>query len=685
MKSKWRKVAAYSALAVAGLLGACVLVLTLMDWNRLKGPLERIASAHLGRTVTVTGPLQVRIWSRTPTLSITGLEIGNPSWETKPDFLQIENLQIQLDLHSLFRGHIVLRQVALRRPELYLHRDKSDRANWTFETTAPSDDRASAPLKLPAIQNAVIDSGKLIVIDEIDRLNVAGTIEAQEGTSASDERPLHIEGRGTLNSEPFHVVLSGGALLAINPEHPYPFTVDMQAGHHEINVQGNVRKPFDLSGLEFSVSAHGPDLADLYYLSRIALPNTPPYQMQAHVVRTGQRFEVRDIKGVLGTTDIGGTVDIDASHKRPFLMAKLVSQHLFLKDLGAVTGSRVNAEPSLSAKGGAGKGSAGSNTRSADAARLFPDAHLQVSRVQGMDANLSFKANSITAGQVPFTRASFEATLKDGVLTVHPARFDMPQGRLSGLVSIDTRLRPPKVHVDMRAADVELEQVKGKAPGATAPLGGLFEARAIIDGRGDSVRTVMADANGTVTGVIPHGDIRASFAELTGVDVAAGIGLLLKKPDDRAAIRCGLARFDVRDGTARADNIVMDTQNVLIMGSGKIEFGSEDLDLAIQGHPKKFHLLRLKTPVKIGGHMLKPTIGLDTGHLARQGAVAAALGTVLAPIAAVLAFVDPGLAKDQNCAALLQPHEQDTISSGASRSPPARNAPERVADKRDSP
>ena len=76
-----------------------------------------------------------------------------------------------------------------------------------------------------------------------------------------------------------------------------------------------------------------------------------------------------------------------------------------------------------------------------------------------------------------------------------------------------------------------------------------------------------------------------------------GMGLLLKTPDDRAVIRCGLAQFDVKDGTARADSIMMDTQNVLITGGGKVELGSEKLDLAIQGHPKKFRLVRLRSPI----------------------------------------------------------------------------------------
>jgi hypothetical protein len=61
----------------------------------------------------------------------------------------------------------------------------------------------------------------------------------------------------------------------------------------------------------------------------------------------------------------------------------------------------------------------------------------------------------------------------------------------------------------------------------------------------------------------------------------------------------------------------------------------------------------LRVPVRITGHLLAPSIGIDAGQAVKQGALAAALGA-LTPLAAVIAFVDPGLAKDENCAALLQ-------------------------------
>jgi len=88
--------------------------------------------------------------------------------------------------------------------------------------------------------------------------------------------------------------------------------------------------------------------------------------------------------------------------------------------------------------------------------------------------------------------------------------------------------------------------------------------------------------------------------------------------------------------------------------------GPEELDLSIKGEPKKLRIARLRTPVEVHGHLRDPSIGVDAGKVAKQGAVAAALGAVLTPFAAIVAFVDPGLAKNENCAALL-----DTAQSGA--------------------
>jgi hypothetical protein len=66
--------------------------------------------------------------------------------------------------------------------------------------------------------------------------------------------------------------------------------------------------------------------------------------------------------------------------------------------------------------------------------------------------------------------------------------------------------------------------------------------------------------------------------------------------------------------------------------------------------------------VAIRGPLLKPALSIDPGgRTLEQGGIAAALAAVAGPLGAVVAFVDPGLAKDADCSALLQ----DAKSAGA--------------------
>jgi uncharacterized protein involved in outer membrane biogenesis len=286
-----------------------------------------------------------------------------------------------------------------------------------------------------------------------------------------------------------------------------------------------------------------------------------------------------------------------------------------------------------------------------------------------MDGDGSFEAESIEAGSLPLKHVAVHVRLDDGVLSLDPFEVEMPEGRVHGLARIDAQGKVPQTHLDVRLTNIQLAQLKGKAPNATPPLEGVMQARAVIDGRGDSVHSMLSGAKGELTAILPHGEIRSAFAELTGINVAEGLGLLLTGNESKADIRCGVAQFAVIDGTMQAQTLLFDTENVEISGKGDIRLGPEELALIIQGNPKKPRLGRLKTPIKIGGHLQDPSIGVDTGKTVAQGAAAAALGALVTPLAAVLAFVDPGLAKDADCAQLIDTAKKDSGGT-APRTPP---------------
>lgn len=657
-RSGGRSLLIYAGVAVGALFLLLVLGLTFMDWNLLKGPIQRAASASLGRAVRIAGPIQVRVWSRRPMVTVTGLTIGNPVWEANRPMAKVERVRVELEPAALLRGHIVLHRVEVLRPEIYLHQEKSGRANWTFENKAPTKApkaRTSEPTSLPAIRDLVVQSGSLVLIDELRRLEVKGTIVAAEQPSRQSPKPFRIEGQGTINKEPFKVDIAGGPLRVLSPERPYPFSLSILAGQSHLAADCRVLRPFDLAGLDLQMNIQGRDLAELFYLTQIAMPNSPPFRLRALIQRRGMQFAIRQLSGSLGGSDVSGTIDIDASVKRPNVRADLVSRHLYMQDFAAITGNKAQ-DPSTSldkpGSGAAAQKSSKPPTPKA-AKQLFPDSHLQVDRLRAVDADLRFRATSIEAGNVPFRRINLHTKLENGVLMLDPLQFEMAQGRLDGHVRIDAHAGTPQVQVDFRAANIRLSQFKPKKPNAVAPVDGTLDARARIEGKGDSVHNLMADATGRLTAVVPEGNVGSAFAELTGVDVAKGIGLLVKGPTERAPIRCGVAQFDVNHGTARTQDVIFDTKDVLITGKGQIHLGPEKLDLAIEGQPKKLRITRIRAPVEIKGRLLKPSFGLEPGHAIKQGGIAAALGTLLTPIASVFAFVDPGLAKDQNCAQLL--------------------------------
>src|SRR6185295_4576734 len=163
----------------------------------------------------------------------------------------------------------------------------------------------------------------------------------------------------------------------------------------------------------------------------------------------------------------------------------------------------------------------------------------------------------------------FHVKLDDGALALEPFEFEMPQGNVHGTAHIDARGKIPRTEIDLRMTNIQLDQLKGKAPDATPPLGGVMQARAHLTGKGDSLHDVMADADGRASVILPHGEVRAAFAELTGINLARGLGLLLKGDDQRAQVRCGVAQFDVKGGVMRAEQMVFDTEDVRITGRGE--------------------------------------------------------------------------------------------------------------------
>jgi uncharacterized protein involved in outer membrane biogenesis len=628
-----------------GVVAVLLIVLSLVDWNALRGPISRMASAKAGRPVQIHGDLNVRLFSWSPLIIVNGLEVGNPRWAGKEPMARVERLEAQIRLPSLLVGNIVFPTLRVSGAKLDLKRNAEGDANWS----SPRKSRAEpgAPLKLPVVRRFELEGTYVSYVDEQRKLSFQGVVAANESTFGKDAQPFRAVALGKMNDKPFQFHLRSGALVNVRRDRPYAYQAEVVAGPTRATAKGVIARPFDLGNFVADVSLAGDDLSDLFYLTGIALPNTPPYKVSGRFDRKGTLVTFRKVQGVVGDSDIRGDVEVELKGRRPFVEATLASRSLDLDDVATWFG----APPSIKKAETASAEQKSKGVQMKAAGKLLPDAPLKMERVHAMNAHVKYTAAAVRSGRFPIRAIDMELRLNDGVLSFEPVALRMPQGNISAHVRMNAQKDVPVTDLDASITGLELGQFKPKNSNEP-PVEGVLRGRLKLHGEGNSVRRFASSSDGVVTFVVPQGEIRQAFAELTGINVARGLGLLLSKDQDKTLVRCGVADFKVNDGILHAQNIVFDTENVLITGKGDVSLDDETFDLSVRGQPKKLRFFRVRSPIAVNGPLRKPSVGIQADKAAGQAGVAAALGA-LAPIAAVLAFVDPGLAEDANCSALL--------------------------------
>lgn len=629
---------------VFGVLAATfILFLTFADWNALRGPIARFASAATGREISIRGDLDVDPWRLNPLVRVEGLHIGNPAqYRDRGEFVVVNNAEATVRWLPLFVGKLDFVRLDLNGADISLYRSAEGASNWS---TTPAGVR-SRPINLPAIRYFSLNGGQLRFEDDKRNLNLEATFTTRESRDTRDPGQFALTGEGQINNRPFNVELTGAPLLNVRRDRPYAFQADVTAGGTHIVADGAISRPFNFSNWYANVRGTGEDLADLYTLIGLALPNTPPYNLTGRVERRANTYAMSNITGRVGDSDLRGAFTATRQRDdRLFLDGDFRSNSLDFDDAMTVLGGSPSTRETASPE----QRLIAAHLAAQD--RFLPDARLDISRVRNMDARVSYRAAHVRSERVPLRGLSLDIGLDHGLLTLNPMTLDLRQGRVTGSAAINAREATPLAEIDVRLSNARLESIL--ALSGEPPLTGQLVGRVQLRGPGASVREAAANADGTITLVTPQGEVREAFAELTGINVTRGLGLLLTDDDSRANVRCGVASFRVNNGIAQARTIVFDTEDVLIRGQGTVSLRDETFDLAIQGHPKEPRLVRVAAPITVQGRWRSPSIGADASDVAGQGGIAAALASFVAPIAALLPFVDLGLAEDANCAALL--------------------------------
>ena len=610
-----------SGCVLTALLLAALIVGSLLDAGYFREPIIRAIGSRLERSIEV-GTLEFHLFSFHPRMSAEGLRLGNPTWMPPGVTADIGKLTLTLEL-PWFGHPLAIEKLELDGASLHLMREAGGHANWQW--TAPG----QPPGRQILVRSLRVPQAHVDLDDDRRHLKFDGTVSATEPAVSAGVPPLRLEGGGQLNDRAATFSLDADSLATADRDRPYHFAFNESSGGTLITGHGYLSHPFNFDLQEVDFDAAGPNLKDLYFLTGVTLVNTGSYKLHGKLQRRGTLTQLTDLAVTSGQSDARGSVSIETESGRPHTDIALHSDRLRAADLGArAAGLARPAGPQL----------------------VLSDAMFNPAAMRRGDVVVSFYGSEVDVGRVPLRSVSVRMTFDHGMVVV-PASANLLGGTLSVDVNIDATSDDPRADVDLKIKDAQLGQL-GTAGNATPPVEGLARARVLLKGHGRSLHQVAASADGHLTATVSHGAVRASLAELTGLDLK-GLGLMVDDKTHQTALRCGVASFEARSGLLAAESLEFDTEPVLITGDGTVRLDSETLDLTLWGHPKRLRFGHVHSPVTVRGTLYHPSMGIRMGPAVAQTAAAVALGVALTPLASVLAFVDPGLTKDADCAALL--------------------------------
>jgi AsmA family protein len=633
------------AALLAGLVILVVVVFALLDWNQLRGPIERQVTRATGRSFAVNGDLTVEL-SLHPRIVANDVVMGNAAWSHEPAMAEVKAVAFRIDLLELLTGKVVLPELTLSQPRLALEVNRSGEANWNF--AAADKDK---PVQLPAVDLLTIDDGNVTYRDARDGTDMALEMKTIAAGAAAPQYGLEMQGKGRYKGQAATLHARGGALLHLrNAADPYPIKVSGEVGHTRFAIDGMLLDPLHFKGEQLNFSIEGSDLALLFPLTGVPLPPTPAYKFAGFLDHTDHLWRFHRFKGTMGHSDLAGDFSVDRGVHPQKLVADLTSRNLVLKDLAGLVGA---AHPSGTPPG-----------------KVLPAEPFNFEKLMAADVDAHFRGENIVTANLPLDKITAHLVVSGGVVKLDPLDFGVAGGSLVSVIEMDARQPRMATRAHITAKGLRLARMFPKSKlgaGDTGTLGG----RAQLRGNGNSIAQMLGSASGDAALVMDGGTVGELALRMSNLDIANSL-LVMLGGDKQVPVRCMVGIFNAVDGNFTAKALVLDTTKVNMTGSGNVNFTDESLHLRLVSQSKGFSLASLRGPIAVTGSFESPVLKPEMGAAAVRGGLAVALGVATAGAGALIPLLDFGKRSDSNCPALIAQARAEAGVQASDTKPVAR-------------
>lgn len=607
----------WTGIALISLLCIIVLLIVLMDWNWVRDSVAREVSEKTGRSFIIEGDLMVD-WSWTPRIRVERIYFENASWSNQPYLLTLAALELQIDLYQLILGRVVFPSISLTRPQILLEKSPEGKSNWELQTDA--DDEEVGRTDFPIIHRLHIEDGRIVFRELATDTKITAKLSTIQGQAGGGETVL-LKAQGKLDGQPLKINLKADSLDKLqDAEAPYLINLMMQMGGSTVKFEGALREPFELKGIDAKLAMTVPapeQFSSFLTMIGAPFPDLPPYQLKGNLLRESTVWQLVDLDGRVGDSDLTGAVRLDTGKERPFIKADLASRRLDFDDLGPLIGIAPDTGP--------GETASPSQEQEAEqkeeSAYVLPKDPIDFEKLRLIDADITFRGKRIES-ILPLDDLHMRVIADKGHLTLAPLNFGIATGNVQSRIKLNARNQPAKSKIEIEIQHVRLNEILRHFEIADKSAG-LIGGRGVFWFKGNSVAEKLASADGGLLMLMTGGQLDSLLVELSGLDVGETLITLIGDQED-IDINCAFVDLPTKNGVINMDTMVIDTDDTVFLGKGSIDFTQEQLDLVIDPKPKDLSIFSARAPLDITGSFKEPAFSPKESAIIR-GAVSLAL------------------------------------------------------------
>ena len=685
---RWRWIAVGTVAVVIVAFGVC----EALGWPFLAGPMQRWLGDALERRVSFSEgsaeqpKVAIHLLGGVE-VSAAYIAIGAPAWSQEPYMLLVRDASMKLGYLDLFRASkgepLRIRDLRARQLDSRIERLADGRASWQFGKKTNTPDTAAQPTAMPSFGRLQVDEGTSKYRDALIVTSLDANFSLTDGSrpasaaaavaASAASAGFQFAAKGTYQKSPVTVTLNTSGVLPVLAGDAaavaLPVALDARIGGAVMSFRGTATDALNLTALKGRFSVQGPSLAAVGDPLGVTLPTTGAFRTEGLIAKDGVVWNTVIDRATIGQSRLAGAFQYDPRPGVPVLSGRLTGSKLLLADLGpavgtsAPTGSTVSAPkatPVSAAKTAPGGPSAETSpvTRAAEKTtntppsksndkpgRVLPDREFDLPSLRAMNANVLINIDNLDLGSSflePLKPLKTHLVLRDGVITLADLDARTGQGRLFGNLRLDGRGRLALWTADLGWNGIRLENWIHQVRGNDAPpyITGRLAGQARVAGEGKSTAAILGSLQGGVRFRLADGSISHLAVEAAGLDVAQGLGMLIKG-DDSLPLNCTVADFKAERGVLTPRAFVIDTRDSLLVVDGTVSLLSEGIDLKVTTTPKDISPFALRTPVRLRGSFSDPSVSIDPSRLGPLVGAAAVL-SLLNPLAALIPFIDLG-------------------------------------------